>query len=88
MLNINDKIYYIDYEESGSVYTVKKIVEEKKNSILPPGLYYAIHADNLSDCTGYYSISVDSVDNDVDRFFSTPEKAHDAYVNFKKQRGL
>lgn len=87
MLNIGDKIYYIDYEESNSSYTIKGISNEKGNSVMKEGTYYTIHSDILSGGMGYYPLLVDEVDKEFGRFFSTPEKAHQEYVKFNRSLG-
>ena len=87
MLNVGDKIYYIDYEESNSSYTIKVISNEKGNSVMKEGTYYTIHSDILSGGMGYYPLLVDEVDKEFGRFFSTPEKAHQEYVKFNRSLG-
>lgn len=84
LLNIGDKIYYIDYEESSSSYTIENIYEVKDNPVMKDGWYYTIHSDLLSVATGYYPLYVDEVDADGSRFFSSEKFAHDAFVKFKE----
>lgn len=81
-LKEGDKIYYIDYEESGCSYTVCDIFFKKDNDLCKGGLSYSIHSDSLSQMTGYYDLLVSQVDDPADRFFSSPEKAHEAYAKF------
>ena len=80
MLNIRDKIYYIDYKESGASYTIKGIFEVKDNPVMKDGLYYNVHSDRLPPETGYYPIKVDCVDTKISRFFSTIDNAKQAYL--------
>lgn len=79
-LKLKDKIYYIDFEESHASYTIVKIDEVDNNII------YQVHSDQLPSLTGYYPLAAESIDNDGDRFFSSPELAHDGYVKFKEKR--
>lgn len=76
MLNVGDKIYYIDYEESEASYTIIKIIESN---------FYCIHSDKLPNATGYHVIPINIVDsnNIKDRFFSSPKLAHIGYCKFK-----
>ena len=82
LLQKESKIYFLDYEVSGRSYTITGIYEVHGNDFQKTGIWYSIHSDKLSDATGYYSILDDSVDKD--RFFSTPELAHEAYLKFHK----
>ena len=86
-LEEGDKIYYIDYEESGNSYTICDIFFKKGNDFCKGGLSYSIHSDQLNGMTGYYDLLVSQVDNPKDRFFSSPEKAHDAYAKFLERTG-
>ncbi len=81
-LKIGAKIYYIDYEDSKNSYTIVK--EPELNSF--GQLVYTIHSDQLSKATGYYPLPVDAIDDMNHRFFSTQEKAHEAYVKFLNKR--
>lgn len=78
--DIGDKIYYIDYEESKASYTIEKI--ENVSGCKK----YVVHADNLPKECGYYPIFKSQIDsgNIRDRFFSSPELAHEGYVKFKE----
>lgn len=89
MLSVNDTIYYMDYEESHSSYTIIRIDYIKNNSFMPKGYYYYVHSDLLPKGTGYYFIRVDEVDSDnvKDRFFSSPNKAHEGYIKYKNSGG-
>lgn len=79
MLNIGDKIYYMDYEDSGASYTIEGIFEVKDNPVMKDGLYYNVHSDRLPAETGYYPVKVDCVDAKITRFFSSADKAKKAY---------
>ena len=83
MLHIGDKIYYLDYEESHSSYTIKKIYEVNDNPIMKDGIYYYVHSDLLPNETGYYPIFANEVDNIGCRFFSSEEKASSEYKKWK-----
>lgn len=88
MLNIGDKLYYIDYEESKASYTIESIYDARENENFVDDYYYVVHSDSLPKGVGYYPISINCVDsnNIKDRFFSNPELAHTAYVNFLNYR--
>jgi hypothetical protein len=83
MINVGDKIYYIDYEESGTSYTVKGIENVQNNSFMKDGIWYFVHSDTLPNECGYHHIYAAQVDSD-NRFFSSPTLAKKAYENFKK----
>lgn len=85
LLQPGDKVYYIDYSDSNKSYTIVEVREIQENKFQKGGLCYIIHADSLSNMTGYYTISTDSVDNtDIHgRFYSTPERATEAYEKFQ-----
>lgn len=90
LLSKGNKIYYIDYEDSKSSYTIVDIIEVKQENpgrVMKPELYYYVHSDNLSNATGYYPIFAEEVDRDDDcgRFFSSSEKAHKAYKKYKSR---
>lgn len=83
MINVGDKIYYIDYEESGASYTVKGIEDVRNNSSMKDGIWYFVHSDTLPNECGYSHIYAAHVDNN-NRFFSSPVLAKKAYEKFKK----
>ena len=82
MLNVGDKVYYLDYEDSHHSYTIVKAPELNSLGLL----CYTIHSDQLSNLTGYYPLLVDVIDKPESRFFSSPEKAKQAYEIFKQKR--
>ena len=79
-----DKLYYLDYEETGCSYT---IMSSKQSSGggggLPAGNYYMVKIDSLKSLKTY-PVSVRSVDRHDGKYFSTPEKAKEAYKRFKE----
>ena len=83
MINVGDKIYYIDYEESDTSYTVKGIEDVRNNSLMKDGIWYFVHSDTLPNECGYNYIYAAHVDSD-NRFFSNPALAKKAYEKFKK----
>jgi len=84
-LKRGDKIYYIDYEESGNSYTVTGLSVLPRNELFKGGVAYAIHADDLPFATGHYTVLLDEIDQGDGRFFSTPEKAREAYIAFRQK---
>lgn len=85
MLNIGDTIYHIDYEQTGSCYIVKSIQESTEdNEFMKPGKYYLVEAQPMH---GLYPVAVDAIDAGLPhRFYSTPEKAHEAFVEFNENK--
>lgn len=77
------KLYYIDYENRNTSYTVVDIQEVHDDPCMKTGIYYQIHSDQLSAETGYYHISESCIDND--RLFTSEELAHRAFIRFKKR---
>lgn len=88
MLNIGDKIYYMDYEESGASYTIEGIFEVKNNPVMKDGLYYSVHSDKLPIETGRYTIAASNIDLENSRFFSSAEKASAAYKRHISNSGI
>jgi len=86
MLNKGSKIYYIDYEESEASYTIIAMQFVKNHEFYPDGILYTVHSDSFSQSSGYYPMHEYSIDKEDGRFFTTPEKAHDAYEAFLKQK--
>lgn len=88
MLNVGDKIYYLDYEDSHSSYTIVQIEEINNNEYIKDGSYYHVHSDSFPNGVGYYLVSAEQVDtnNIKDRYYSSPEKAHESYLRFKEWR--
>ena len=86
MLNVGDKLYYIDYEDSNASYTITSIIEVKDDELMKNGIYYIIHADLLSNLFGYYQKEVSNIDSEIGRFFSSKEKAKEMYAKWKKKK--
>ena len=86
LLQAGNKIYYIDYEDSGTAYTIEGISEVFDNEYMTTGLYYNIHADSLSAETGHCLILSDEIENEHARFFTSEENAHEAYIAFKNRK--
>lgn len=87
--NLGDKIYYMSYEEDNASYTIVGVNEVKDDSYLRTGIHYTVHSDSLPNAIGYYNIHENSIDTD-NRFFSSPELAHEAYGKWKEktERGM
>lgn len=83
-LSVGSKVYYIDYEETGVAYTVTGKEQITEHPVFPEGILYTIHVDNLPMLTGYYPLHESNIDKDGGHFFSTPEKASEAYTKFKE----
>ena len=83
----NEKLYYIDYEDSGQSYTIESVSFIFNNKFQKTGFWYTIHADKLSIATGYFPIFDGCIDsnNEKDKFFASPELAHNAYCKFKEK---
>lgn len=86
MLNIGDKLYHMDYEDSKASYTITSIIEVKDDEFMKDGTYYIIHADLLSNLTGYYQMEISNIDSEIGRFFSSKEKAKEMYAKWKKKK--
>ena len=88
MLNVGDKIYYLDYEYSHNSYTIVRIEKININEYIKDGSYYQIYPDSLPNGVGYYLVPVEQVDtiNIKDRYYSSPEIAHEAYLRYMEWR--
>lgn len=73
-----DKLYYIDYEISGSYYTIVKELDVLDDEVMKSGLYFAVQSP-VTNVQGF--VRVESVN--ATRFFTTPELAHEAYEKHK-----
>ena len=78
-----DKLYYIDYEKSGDSYTVMSSMQSDGSKDLPRGNYYMIKVDSIQSLKTF-PVPVKSVDRSDGKYFSTPEKAKEAYKRYKE----
>ena len=85
-----DKLYYIDYEESGDSYTIMSTVQVNEKKEVPPGNYYMVTIDKTKSLKTY-PIPVKQVDRRDGRYFSSPDKAAAAYIAYRdeiRKRGV
>lgn len=87
MLEIGNKLYYIDFEKTHSSYIIKEITHHEGEILMPDGDYYVVIMDKFPNCIYTYEIPIEQVDSDniYDKFYSTPEKAKIAYKEYNKQ---
>ncbi len=78
-----DKLYYIDYEDTGASYTVMSSKQSDGSKGLPAGNYYMVKVDAIKSLKTY-PVSVRSVDRHDGKYFSTPEKAKEAYKKYRE----
>ncbi len=89
-MRTGEKIYYIDYEISGDTYTVMSTIQSDGKSGLAPGNYYMVTIDKTKSLKTY-PVSVKDVDRRGGKYFSTPEKAAAAYIEYRdtlRKRGI
>lgn len=79
----DSKLYYIDYENRNTTYTVVGIHEIYDNPCMKTGVYYQVHSDQLPAETGYHYVPEVIIDNQ--RLFTSEELAHKAFIRFKKR---
>ena len=79
-LRVGDTLYYINYEEfPNATYLITGEIEVGEDDVcLKPGKYFVVTA-NESGVGGY--VRMEEVNHS--RFFTTPERAHAAYEEFK-----
>lgn len=83
---VGDKIYFIAYEENNASYTILGMHEVNYDDpYMKSGIWYSVQSDLLPLGTGYHQIYENSIDSD-NRFYSSPELAHEAYEKRKQER--
>lgn len=83
---IEDKIYDMAYEKNHVIYTIVDVREFKGHPYVQTGILYSVHvnSDLLPKIAGYYFIHENEIDAD-NRYFSSPELAHEGYVLWKEK---
>ena len=79
----------MNYAKHKRCYTITGNTEVHNNVFLITGLYYNVYSVKLPNETGYDIIPTWGIDNFYGgRFYSSPEKAAEAYKNFQKLNQL
>lgn len=89
-MKTGDKLYYIDYEQSGASYTIMSTVQSHGDKELPEGNYYMVKVDSIKSLKTF-PVSVKAIDRRGGKYFSTPEKASAAYIEYRdflRKRGI
>ena len=77
-LRPGDTLYYIDYEVSGSCYTIVQELSIEDDDYIKPGEYFVVKPEGIISQNGF--VRIEEVNDG--RFFTNPEKAHEAYVKW------
>ena len=86
-LTPGDKLYYMDYEESGNYYTIIMYsaispLFLSEDRACRGGVDYSVHADGMPPLSGHYPVFVGEVDTEDGRFFSHHRKQKKPMKNF------
>ena len=87
LLKHGDKIYDIDYENTGRSYTVLAVTNPKE-PYSRSGLTYSVHADDIPGPKGFLSIFVRDVNCKEGQYYSSPELAHEAFEEICLEQGF
>ena len=87
MLEIGNKLYYINFENTNISYIINEIKHHEGELLIPDGDYYVVTMNKFPNCIYTYEILIEQVDSDniYDKFYSTPEKAKKGFEEYNKQ---